>query len=322
MPKRSLESRGNFINYVTTGGAGYVPNAITYDIVNGAKTAGKKILNKVRQVLYNRVDPYSYDIGQAVSQLVGKGRETKKNDVYDALWARYLNRSNADVGYNIDDYLQPATYKPNKGTPVGQLYRLTPKSWDGDEDLNPLGDIQLYEMLKSGKTSDLGDGVGGAKTGLGTYTRSLGQDEKGKYMSYYDEWDISPIGNKSGKEGKDQTFGIGTPFSVYDRRYYTDEEAAHIVSEYDKFYQSVKDAAKNQSIKHEIYSPKPYRAKKSSGGSIHIAPSKRSTFTAAATKHGMGVQEFASRVLRNKENYSSAMVKKANFARNASKWNH
>ena len=58
------------------------------------------------------------------------------------------------------------------------------------------------------------------------------------------------------------------------------------------------------------------------GGSIHIAPSKRGTFTAAATKHGMGVQEFASRVLRNKDSYSPAMVKKANFARNASKWNH
>lgn len=263
----------------------------------------KKVLNKVRQVLYNRVDPYSYDIGQAVSQLVSKGRQTKKNDVYDALWARYLNRSNADVGYNVDDYLQPATYKPNKGTPVGQLYRLTPKSWDGNEDLNPLGDKQLYEMLKSGKTSDLGDGVGDTKTGLGIYTRSLGQDEKGKYMSYYDEWDISPIGNKSGKEGKDQSFGIGTPFSVYDRRYYTDEEAAHILSEYDKFYQSVKDAAKNQGVKHDIYTVKPYRPQKRDGGSIHIKPSKVGTFRAAASRHGMGVQEFASRVLANKDNY-------------------
>ena len=56
-------------------------------------------------------------------------------------------------------------------------------------------------------------------------------------------------------------------------------------------------------------------------GGIHIAPSKRGTFTAAATKHNMGVQEFATRVLRNKDSYSSAMVKKANFARNASKWN-
>lgn len=56
------------------------------------------------------------------------------------------------------------------------------------------------------------------------------------------------------------------------------------------------------------------------GGSIHIQPSKRGTFTAAAKKHGKGVQEFARQVLANKDNYSSAMVKKANFARNASKW--
>lgn len=65
----------------------------------------------------------------------------------------------------------------------------------------------------------------------------------------------------------------------------------------------------------------PTRVKRKEGG-IHIAPSKRGTFTAAATKHGMGVQEFASKVLRNKDSYSPAMVKKANFARNASKWNH
>lgn len=60
--------------------------------------------------------------------------------------------------------------------------------------------------------------------------------------------------------------------------------------------------------------------KKYKDGGIYIKPSKRGTFTAAATKHGMGVQEFASKVLRNKENYSPSLVKKANFARNASKW--
>ena len=53
-----------------------------------------------------------------------------------------------------------------------------------------------------------------------------------------------------------------------------------------------------------------------SGGRIHIAPSKKGTFTAAAKKHGKSVQAFASQVLANKENYSPAMIKKANFARN------
>lgn len=58
------------------------------------------------------------------------------------------------------------------------------------------------------------------------------------------------------------------------------------------------------------------------GGSIHIAPSKRGTFTAAAKKHGKSVQAFASQVLAHKENYSPAMIKKANFARNSKKWKH
>lgn len=56
------------------------------------------------------------------------------------------------------------------------------------------------------------------------------------------------------------------------------------------------------------------------GGKIHIKPSKRGTFTAAAKRHGKSVQSFASQILANKENYSPAMVKKANFARNAAKW--
>ena len=58
------------------------------------------------------------------------------------------------------------------------------------------------------------------------------------------------------------------------------------------------------------------------GGGIHIKPSKRGTFTAAAKRHGKSVQAFASQVLANKEDYSPAMVKKANFAKNASKWHH
>lgn len=55
-------------------------------------------------------------------------------------------------------------------------------------------------------------------------------------------------------------------------------------------------------------------------GGIHIKPSKRGTFTAAAKRHHMDVQEFARTVLNNRARFSAAMIKKANFARNASKW--
>jgi len=57
------------------------------------------------------------------------------------------------------------------------------------------------------------------------------------------------------------------------------------------------------------------------GGKIYIKPENRGTFTEAATEHGMGVQGFASKVLANKGKYSPSMVKKAVFAKNASKWN-
>jgi hypothetical protein len=48
----------------------------------------------------------------------------------------------------------------------------------------------------------------------------------------------------------------------------------------------------------------------------------KGTFTAAASRHDMGVQEFASQVKAHPENYSPAMRKKANFAANAAKWKH
>jgi len=64
------------------------------------------------------------------------------------------------------------------------------------------------------------------------------------------------------------------------------------------------------------YGENKYSTNESKESKIEISPSKKGTFTAAATKHGKSVQGFANQVLKNKENYSPAMVKKANFAKN------
>ena len=55
-------------------------------------------------------------------------------------------------------------------------------------------------------------------------------------------------------------------------------------------------------------------------GGININPANKGKFTASANRAGMSVQEFASKVLANKEDYSSTQVKRANFARNAAGW--
>ena len=55
--------------------------------------------------------------------------------------------------------------------------------------------------------------------------------------------------------------------------------------------------------------------------SIKIKPSKRGSFKRMASKAGKSVQEEASSVLANPD-ASPAAKRKANFARNAAKWDH
>ena len=55
---------------------------------------------------------------------------------------------------------------------------------------------------------------------------------------------------------------------------------------------------------------------------IHIKKENKGKFTESAKQHGMGVQQFASHVLANKDKYSPKLVKRANFARNSKKWKH
>jgi hypothetical protein len=55
-------------------------------------------------------------------------------------------------------------------------------------------------------------------------------------------------------------------------------------------------------------------------GGIYINPANKGKFTESANRAGMSVQDFASKVLANKEDYSSTQVKRANFAKNAAGW--
>jgi hypothetical protein len=94
--------------------------------------------------------------------------------------------------------------------------------------------------------------------------------------------------------------------------------------DFDKESELIDKGAKYQAHTHDLHREDPETWKRVTGvreSEIKIKPSKEGTFTAAAKKHGKSVQGFASQVLNNKDNYSPAMVKKANFARNASKWN-
>ena len=56
-------------------------------------------------------------------------------------------------------------------------------------------------------------------------------------------------------------------------------------------------------------------------GGIMIKKENRGKFTESANRANMGIQEYARHILANKEDYSPTLIKRANFARNAAKWN-
>lgn len=352
MPKRSLETRGRSTNYVTTGGAGYIAPINIEGLKNNVK---KKVYNyitgglpvdTVRQRLYrNLFQGYDPGITNIVDnlkrirsavvdnkqELGATERDTKYRQSYmDDLFAEYLQIPAEQRRYFFGrNYLDDSPYKPGISKDNVNYKRIVNGYSSGHSGLHPsdeeklvnaamkgeyTNDIDAYSAKKGWEKTSVNHGPVGLNEsvvsnvlkdyGLGTHTISRGHDNKGEYISYYDLWDMAP--SRSAAGNRDESMGIGKPVHVYDRIYLDD------------FYGVPNEDSGGSYIPEIVITGK--RKNHRDGGSIHIAPSKRGTFTAAATKHGMGVQEFASRVLRNKDSYSPAMVKKANFARNASKW--
>lgn len=84
-------------------------------------------------------------------------------------------------------------------------------------------------------------------TGLGEFTISFGEDSNGKYISYWDKWDLNPYKGRYSavdisKIG-DLSFGIGKPFEIYDRIYYKDNPDANKFKEYDDKIEELWDLA-------------------------------------------------------------------------------
>ncbi|MBI4437724.1 hypothetical protein HY631_02120 [Candidatus Uhrbacteria bacterium] len=77
-------------------------------------------------------------------------------------------------------------------------------------------DLYVYEPHPHDKRSVIasGDKI------MGHFTLSLGRDEKGEYVSYYDRWDFGQPGEK-GEGLMALTEGlVGKPFEIYDRVYF------------------------------------------------------------------------------------------------------
>lgn len=298
-PEQSTKkyARGKDGGPKTTSGSGYVPNAINPQILT----------NKLRQKLYDNISPFSYNNPiDRIASAVFLNKPSKNQEylddgvkqITDDLWGTYLQIPKNKRHYT--PVLTESKYRPTKSKDSNSKYYAIPYD-------KYMQDIMINSAL-SGDTENL-------DSYLGNYTVNVGYDTNGQYVSYYDKWDLNPfagitnVGNKFTdtiglNKIEDASFGIGKPLELYDRIYLDD---FYGVPRSGSFYLP------------EIFISN-YKHGKDSG--IYIKPSKRGTFTAAAKKRGMSVQSFASKVLNNPSNYSKAMRKKAQFAKNASKFKH
>lgn len=291
-------------------------------------------LNWIRQKLYDNISPWGYKhpIKRVIGALFNKKYDYGFDNTRDDIWAEYLNipksRRHTGLGNEVG-IVENSQYFPNIGKENNKEYKTIrglfknngKNTWEADNAVNnyfnPGIDPEHKDWSSRGFPLNFGENVISlaANGYFGRHTIGNGLDPKrGQYLSIYDKWDITPFGKRYA--GKDQSFGIGKPIEFYDRLYLDDYFGVQTKPPANSYYGGYLQPAVSYS---DGTNSANYTFK---NGGIYIKPSKRGTFTAAAKKHGMGVQTFANKVLANKENYSSAMVKKANFARNANKWHH
>jgi hypothetical protein len=89
---------------------------------------------------------------------------------------------------------------------------------------------------------------------------------------------------------------------------------------YNNFNQAADITNENQFLQ-SMYNVEAFGGPLFKEGGIMIKKENRGKFTKSANRANMGVQEYARHILANKEDYSPTLIKRANFARNAAKWN-
>lgn len=390
-PRRTLESKGKFTNYVTTGGAGYVPPAINADDVisklsnlwNYSKTylknkfagTGDGTFIDLSDKNVSRIKSDTKNVNTILTnEFIEKNKNTvrKKKDFVNTtdtlLGDKKIPLSKISIFYGVEDgklkagplssFKDETVIVPNRAKNIGRVKKILMAPPGANKSLLEKEDsiINSYNQKHGYTQGTFYDIINtifpwtdplspkhvlSRAEGVNAIFRVL--NESGEELKFIgnriitENGDTIPLininprpkvlfANEQGKAGFLSNILNGR--NVESLNKFLTKNPSYPIMVDNGRYATYMDNSPNAEIYGGLNRPDDMfivgttnRDKHKYGG-IHITSSKRGTFTAAATKHGMGVQEFAVRVLRNKDSYSPAMVKKANFARNASKWNH
>ena len=212
-------------------------------------TAG---LNYVKNKIVKNIQPYSYNnpltrIKDAVLYPSKWDNIARENDVSaDSESGGDTNKERRDLlsmmmlDKQQHNSIPISKYKPTNSKNKNSVYYSSPTTESNIRSRIKEQGIEnvLSEFTPNKKGVPTWQGYGEADLGgsqttrnrnvLGTYTMNQGEDEEGKYLSYYDKWDLNPFEDKNKvldavATGAQYAAGI-KPKEVYGRIYYEQEE--------------------------------------------------------------------------------------------------
>jgi uncharacterized membrane protein (UPF0127 family) len=137
--------------------------------------------------------------------------------------------------------LQESQYKPTKSKNSDAVYYRSPRTeWNLENELTMyasrgegLNLIDTYSNSDPGYHDSKTKASSDAINVLGNYTIDKGEDSRGKYISYYDKWDLDPFpGNTKLSSTIQKGIGIKAP-EMYGRIYYDPKTGAPISNKKD-----------------------------------------------------------------------------------------
>jgi hypothetical protein len=235
-----------------------LPSIIGNVIAPVAFSSAKAILNEGKKRIYNNINPRGYQVNTAegspldpaeriFSALKGvpednsvAGNDTIKGQYYESQERPANEERKKLFGQMLGQLdeknsLPVSNYRPSNSVDESAKYHSSPvtESYIGDEIKNnpKFFDDFIWEKNSTGDPKTTAYHMN-AKYGnvLGDYTMNMGEDKKGKYVSYYDKWDLDPFGADTpgatpgalaGKTGGivQKMLGI-KPTELYGRVYY------------------------------------------------------------------------------------------------------
>lgn len=192
--------------------------------------------NFIQERLSNNLNPYGYvNAVNRVFDAVVKNKSSQKQDFVEGYerstvperndaFRLYTGKPQKNNTFGISNY------KPSKSTTAHPANYFTLNNFlNSDEEVD-----KFYNDVKQNKET-----VGNDVTQH--YTSDIGRDERGKYVSYYDKWDLNPFKLKNPVTKKEITTDFGKPFEIYDRihikdygdgqnkrMYYSDQELSKL----------------------------------------------------------------------------------------------